>query len=148
MLFANNQEKKHSISYKKTDAYLIWRLAEPTGEYKIYGAFDADKLLSGVIVVKKSKDLLYIVDALYNNEISYLNQLIQFVSGLAIKDEKITRINSIHNNFKSIKEVYINNKFILTEEGSSALLYPLQHGFTIAQSDLDGMHYMRIDKNE
>lgn len=148
VLFANNQENIHSISYKKTEVYLKWRLAEPTGAYKIYGAFDAYAILSGVIVVKKSKDLLYIVDALHNNEISFLNQLLQFVTGIAIKDKNITRINSIHNNFKSIKEIFINNKFVITEEGSSALLYPLQPNFKIAQSDLDGMHYMRIDKNE
>jgi len=146
--FAHKYEQNHSISYKKTEAYLKWRLAEPTGAYKIYGAFDAHDILSGIIVVKKSKNLLYIVDALFNNEINYLNQLMQFVSGLAIKDKNITRINSIHNNFKSIKEVFINNKFMITEEGASALLYSLHPNFKIAQSDLDSMHYMRIDKNE
>lgn len=148
VLFANSQENRHSISYKKTEAYLNWRLADPTGEYKIYGAFDTHDILSGIIVVKNSKDLLYIVDALFNNEINYLNQLMQFVSGLAIKDKNITRINSIHNNFKRIQEVFIKNKFIVTEEGASALLCPLSPNFKIAQSDLDGMHYMRIDKNE
>lgn len=146
--FAYIQEQNHTISYKKSEAYLKWRLEEPTGKYKIYGAFDAQDVLSGVIVLKKSKDLLYIVDVLYTNEINFLNQLIQFVSGLAIKDKNITKINSIHNNFKSIKEGFLKNNFKITKEGSSALLYTLQPNFKIAQADIEDMHYMRIDKNE
>ncbi|GGG60091.1 GNAT family N-acetyltransferase [Bizionia arctica] len=148
VVFSAQQKSQHTISYEKTEGYLKWRLADPTGNYKIYGSLNDNQILEAVLVVKASKNLLYIVDAIYNNETSYLTQLVKYVYKLAILDKNVLKINSVHNNFKNIKEVFEANKFNIATEGSSALLFALKPGFKISQSELEMMHYMRIDKNE
>jgi hypothetical protein len=147
-MFSANQTHNHSVSFKKTEDYLKWRLSEPTGDYKIYGSFDGGKRIQAIIVIKKTKDLLYIVDAICNDDTNYLNKLIQFVSSLAIKDRDVTKINCSHSNFKNLKAILYNNSFKITKAGSSVLLFTVHESFNVSENQLNNMHYMRIDKNE
>ncbi|RED47059.1 acetyltransferase (GNAT) family protein [Winogradskyella eximia] len=146
--FYTNQKNKYAITCEKSQAYLKWRLDDTTGSYKIYGAFDAHKKIQAVMVVKRSNNMLYIVDAIYNQEMKYLNQLLKYTSDLATLNKNIIKINSIHNNFKGIKKMLEDNNYKISKAGSSTLLYIINTDFKIPYSELENMHYMRIDKNE
>jgi hypothetical protein len=146
--FNEIQNQKYNIYFEKTEDYLKWRLQEPGFNYSMYGAFDDDQNIQALMVLKTAKDLIYIVDVMYKDDIKYLNQLIKYCSSLAIKDTSIFKINSIHNNFKSMKDIFVQNKFNLTSEGTSTLLFKMEPTFNISPLEVDNMHYMRIDKNE
>ena len=146
--FSYSQKNKNAVIFEKTEYYLNWRLAETTGSYKIFGIFDTQNALQAVLVLKISKGLFYIVDAIYNEGVEYLNQLLKYTSGLAILNKDISKINCSHNNFLDSKEVFESNKFKISKANSSTLLYVLNKDFIIPDSELNTMHYMRIDKNE
>ncbi|WP_405576047.1 GNAT family N-acetyltransferase [Winogradskyella sp. Asnod2-B02-A] len=146
--FYTNQKNKYAITCEKSEPYLKWRLNDTTGSYKIYGAFDAHKTLQAIVVIKSSKNMLYIVDAIYNEEMKYLNQLLKYTSDLATLNKNIIKINSIHNNFKGIKKMFQDNNYKVSKAGSSTLLFIINPDFKIPYSELENMHYMRIDKNE
>ncbi|MBC3845174.1 GNAT family N-acetyltransferase [Winogradskyella echinorum] len=142
------QKNKFDITCEKSQEYLKWRLDETTGTYSVFGSFDKNKKLQAVLVLKKSKNGFYIVDAIYKENMLYLNQLLKYTYSLAMLNKNIIKINSIHNNFKGIKKVFQNNNYKITKSDSSTLLYVLNSDFKIPYNQLENMHYMRIDKNE
>lgn len=146
--FYESHKDNYSITFRKTVAYLEWRLKETSGSYTIYAVTDSSNSIKAIVVLKSAGQTLQIVDFMHGEDFNYVNRLVSFASYLASKNKSVVRIICSHNNFKGLKESFESNNFKISQEGSNTLIYVLNPEFKIPYAEMNNMQYMRIDKNE
>ncbi len=147
--FLKKENTKPKIFFCKSQEYMSWRLAETTGDYYIYGAFDSNKSIKGVMVIKYEKDKLFIVDLICaENSNEYADKMLKYATKLVVSDSSLYKINCTHNNFGELTPVFVANGYKISESTSSAMIHIIDLSFKVPEEINHRMHYMRIDKNE